>query len=205
MKLTNYIPKCYQHIPALAACSYPWEITNSLKKIIEEHLQTLSLANYTINGTIAIHKQARIEPNVTIREFVIIEAGSVVKAGSYLREGVYIGSGASVGANCEIKQSIIFEQSRIAHLNYVGNSIIGEDVNLEAGAILANHFNERTDKTISVILDGKMVHTGAVKFGSLVGDACRIGANAVLNPGTILEKGAVVGRLTHVDQVSQSK
>lgn len=49
-----------------------------------------------------------------------MEAGSVVKAGSYLREGVYIGRNASVGANCEIKQSIIFHESRIAHLNYVG-------------------------------------------------------------------------------------
>ena len=204
MDLSHYISQCYQLIPLLREYNYPWEITNNLKGIIERLLQTLSQQDYHIEGTVAIHKGASVEPNVTIREFVVIEEGSTVKAGSYLREGVYIGRGASVGANCEIKQSIIFDKSRIAHLNYVGNSIIGEDVNMEAGSVLANHFNERKDKNITVVLNGSLVSTGTTKFGSLLGDECRIGANAVLNPGTVMPKQSIVGRLTHIDQVGSN-
>ena len=54
----------------------------------------------------------------------------------------------------EIKAELIFARSAAAHRNYVGDSIIGQDVNLEAGAVLANHFNERTDKRDFVRVDG---------------------------------------------------
>ncbi len=57
---------------------------------------------------------------------------------------------------------------------------------------------------MTVILDGQLIETGVTKFGALVGDDCKIGANAVLSPGTILAKGTVVGRLQLVDQGWQS-
>jgi acetyltransferase-like isoleucine patch superfamily enzyme len=71
----------------------------------------------------------------------------------------------------------------------------------EAGAVLANHFNERRDKQVSVWLDGQVVPTGLTKFGALIGDGCRIGANAVTSPGTLLPPGNVVPRLGLVDQL----
>jgi NDP-sugar pyrophosphorylase family protein len=188
-------------MPLLKEYQQPWAITNDMKAIIEKLIPMLSKGDYHINGHVAIHKKAVVEEHVVLKDHIIIEEGSIIKSGSYIRVGVYIGKGVSVGANCEIKQSLIFKDSRIAHLNYVGNSIIGEDVNLEAGAVLANHFNEREDKNIVVLIDGRRVSTGATKFGSLLGDHCRIGANAVLNPGTILDSHSIVERLTHVNQL----
>lgn len=202
--LSIYIADFYREIPDLRLYESPWMITERLGYIIQDIIPTLSPADYHISGTIAIHKQAEIEQGATIREHTIIGQGSVVKAGAYLRNGVYLAKNVSIGANCEIKQSIIFKHSRIAHLNYVGNSLIGEDVNIEAGAVLANHFNERINKQIEVLLDGRRFMTNATKFGSLLGDGCRIGANAVLNPGTILAKASIVERLTHLDQLRQN-
>lgn len=201
MNLSDYIVNIYQEVPLLKEYITPWKITNDMKDIIQKMLSTLSYQDYRIIGSIAIHKSAIIEENVVLKSNIIIEEGSVIKSGSYLREGVYIGKNVTVGANCEVKQSILFNYSRIAHLTYVGNSIIGEDVNLEAGAVLANHFNERKDKEIVVLIDEKKVITKATKFGSLLGDGCRIGANSVLNPGTILKRGSVVDRLTHINQL----
>ena len=66
--------------------------------------------------------------------------------------------------------------------------------------MLANHFNERADKQISVRIDGQVVATGLTKFGGLIGDGSRIGANAVTSPGTLLPPGSVVPRLGLVDQ-----
>jgi UDP-N-acetylglucosamine diphosphorylase / glucose-1-phosphate thymidylyltransferase / UDP-N-acetylgalactosamine diphosphorylase / glucosamine-1-phosphate N-acetyltransferase / galactosamine-1-phosphate N-acetyltransferase len=76
-------------------------------------------------------------------------------------------------------------------------------VNLEAGVVLANHYNERQDRSISVLRHGTAVPTGRVKFGAVLGDGCRLGANSVTSPGTLLPPGAIVPRLTLVDQLAR--
>jgi len=65
-----------------------------------------------------------------------------------------------VGPSCEVKASCVFRGSALAHLNYVGDSLIGAGVYLEAGAVLANHFNERRDKQIAVVFAARLVQTG---------------------------------------------
>ena len=200
MDLSNYFENYYSFLPGLEAHNYPWDTIHNLSQILEKVIQELPKEEYIIKNGIAIHKSAIIEKYVTIKEIAIIGEKSVVKAGAYLRGGTFIGKSVNIGANSEIKQSMIFDHSRIAHLNYVGNSIIGEDVNLEAGSILANHFNERKNKNIKLIINESIIETNLVKFGSLIGDGSRIGANAVLNPGTALRKRSVVGRLVHIDQ-----
>lgn len=158
---------------------------------------------YKIQNGVAIHKTAVIGHSVTIKAPAIISANCFVGSNSYLRNSVYLAPGAKVGISCEVKTSIILEGSAIAHFNFVGDSIIGHDVNIEAGAILANHYNERQDDTVFVSVDGYRISTGLHKFGALVGDDCRIGANAVLSPGTLLKPGSVVGRLELVEQNPQ--
>lgn len=148
----------------------------------------------------AIHQTAVIGHNVTIKAPAILSENCFVGANSYLRNGVYLAPGAKVGISCEVKTSVILEGSAVAHFNFIGDSIIGHDVNIEAGAILANHYNERKDDTVFVCIDGQRVSTGLHKFGALVGDDSRIGANAVLSPGTLLKAGSIVGRLELVEQ-----
>ncbi len=80
------------------------------------------------------------------------------------------------------------------------SATIGHDVNIEAGAILCNHYNEREDDTVYVHVGGQRIFTGLHKFGSLVGDGCRIGANAVLSPGTLLMPNTIVRRLELIEQ-----
>lgn len=199
MNISEYITHI-ESIPYIKDYTFPWEIIENLKDIIIKLQALLPRDQYTVEDSIAIHNSAEIEDNVTIKPFTIIGKGCTVRAGAYLREGVLLAEDVTIGTNCEIKQSLICTGSRIAHLNYIGNSIIGEDVNIEAGAIVANHFNEREDKEITVIINGKFMKTGVTKFGSLIGDKSRIGANAVLNPGTILKQNTIVDRLTHINQ-----
>jgi NDP-sugar pyrophosphorylase family protein len=177
----------------------PWEVTECLKEIIRLKLKTLD-DDYKIADEIAIHKTAVVETGVVLKSPAIIGPGCVVGAHAYFREGVFLDRSVKIGPGCEIKNSIIFSGTAIAHFNYVGNSIIGRNVNFEAGSIAANHYNERVDKRIAVLYRGKIIDTGVNKFGSLVGDGSRIGANAVLSPGTILEKNSVVRRLELVEQ-----
>ena len=179
----------------------PWEITSSLKSIIEEMITKLGDDYVTVNN-VATHKTAVVESGAIIKAPAILGENSFVGANAYFREGVFIDANVKIGAGCEIKSSIICSNTPIAHFNYVGNSIIGRNVNFEAGSVAANHYNERTDKNISVFYNRKIISTGVTKFGSLVGDGCKIGANAVLSPGTLLVKNTIVKRLELIEQVS---
>ena len=84
--------------------------------------------------------------------------------------------------------------------NFVGDSFLGHRVNLEAGAIIANCRNELDHPTISFVHQGETVDTGVEKFGALLGDRTKLGANAVIAPGAILAPDSIVKRLSLVDQ-----
>lgn len=177
----------------------PWQVTDCLKEIIRAHLLRLG-DDYAICDGVAIHKTAVVEDGVVLKSPAIVGPNCVVGAHAYFREGVFLDQLVKIGPGCEIKNSIICSETAIAHFNYVGNSIIGRNVNFEAGSIAANHYNERTSKRISVKYRGEVLDTGVNKFGSLVGDHSKIGANAVLSPGTILECNSIVKRLELVEQ-----
>jgi NDP-sugar pyrophosphorylase family protein len=180
----------------------PWQVTDDLPNILEELISKLG-NDYTITGNVAVHKMAVIEQGVVLKGPLVVSENCFIGANAYLRGGVYVGSSAKIGPGSEIKQSIIFSNTSLAHFNYVGDSIIGSHVNFEAGAVIANHYNERGDKKISVLVDSKIIETGVEKFGALVGDHSRIGANAVLSPGTILLSNTIIKRLELVEQLKK--
>lgn len=196
----------YTKLPQLLSGSIsidepPWELTAKLPSIIEQIIQSLTASEFESRGGIVVHKTAVIEAGVTLKPPILILAHCFIATGSYLRGGVLLDQHVKIGPGVELKSSALGKRSAAAHFNFVGDSIIGEDVNIEAGAILANHFNEREDKEIVVRAGGRLIRTGVLKFGSLLGDGVKIGANSVLSPGTILERNAVVPRLTCVEQV----
>lgn len=200
---TKMLPYYLSHFPSLlshVAERLPWEITASLKATLEQLIPELGEA-YRVQDGIAVHHTALIEPGVTLKAPVVIGPDCFVGAHAYFREGVLLDESVKIGPGCEIKTSVICSVTAIAHFNYVGNSIIGQQVNLEAGAIVANHYNERTQKEIRVLHQERIIETGVKKFGAIVGDHSKIGANAVLSPGTLLEKHSIVERLQLIEQI----
>lgn len=104
-----------------------------------------------------------------------------------------------IGHATEIKHSIVLSNTALAHLNYVGDSILGSGVNLSGGATLANWRFDKKD--ITVRGEGFEIPTGMEKLGSIIGDESFIGVNAVINPGTILSKKTLVFPLVSVKGV----
>jgi len=178
----------------------PWDITMQINKFILAILSGVQ-SDYIIKNGVALHNSAIIEEGAVIKGPAVISDACFIGAGAYLRDGVFLGPNVSIGPGCEIKSSILFNGTRIAHFNFIGDSLIGNDVNFEAGAVIANHYNERNDKIIQVKYKSELISTGIEKFGALVGDHSRIGANSVLSPGTILNKNSIVKRLELVEQV----
>lgn len=199
--LATYLSGLSSALPELVSRS-PWSIPASLSAVLIEKINSLS-GDFKTDHGVAIHKTATIEVGAVLKGPLIISANCFVGAHAYLRGGVFLGDGVSVGPGCEIKSSVVLAGSALAHFNFVGDSLIGSDVNMEAGSVIANHYNERRDKTISVIIDDVRTSIGVRKFGAIVGDGCRIGANAVLSPGTVLAPRRIVRRLELVEQCPQ--
>ena len=150
-----------------------------------------------------------IEDGVTIKGDVFVSEGAIIKSGTYIEGSVWIGEGAIIGPNAyirgatmldvrtkggaasEVKNSIIMEGAKVPHHNYVGDSIIGRNVNLGSGTKIANL---RLDKgEIAVEYDGKKINTGRRKFGAVLGDNVSTGINSAINVGTIIGTDSVVG------------
>jgi NDP-sugar pyrophosphorylase family protein len=193
--ISNFSAAFPEHKMAL-----PWLVTKNLTNILSEKITSLN-NDYLIQNGAAIHKTAIVEEGAILKAPLIIGKNCWVGAHAYLRDGVYLGENTRVGPGCEVKSTIMMANSAVAHFNFVGDSIIGSFVNFEAGSVIANHYNEREDKQISVLVNNELVSTYTEKFGALVGDYAKIGANAVLSPGTMLPKNAVVKRLELVQQL----
>lgn len=198
IQINRYIRQFNVHFPGLKQDA-PWSVTTNIGKILLDKIKTLN-SDFKIFNEMAIHKSVIIDSHAIVKGPAIISAGCFIGAHSYLRGGIFMDENVSVGPGCEVKTSFLFSRSALGHFNFVGDSLIGSGVNLEAGAVIANHYNERAEKNIIVVADGKSHATGVEKFGALVGDHSKIGANAVLSPGTILLPGTIVSRLQLIDQ-----
>ena len=178
----------------------PWDLVAQAPRITRELLAGLASAEFAIDAEVAVHRSATVETGAVLKGPLVIGPGCFVAAGAYLRGGNWLGAGCIVGPGAELKSSFMLAGSKLAHFNFVGESVLGSDVNLEAGSIVCNYRNERADREVHVWLGGMRLATGQPKFGALIGDGCRIGANAVLAPGALLRPATVVGRGQLLDQ-----
>ena len=158
------------------------------------------LANAVGEDGVWVDPTARIEAGAVIKGPCWIGPGCFGAATAYLRGGVWLERDCIVGPGSELKSSMMFAQSKLAHLNFIGDSLIGTDVNIEAGAIIANYRNEMQDKQIRIRYGKQVLECNVEKFGALVGDGARLGANAVIAPGALIKPGEQISRLSLVDQ-----
>jgi len=113
-----------------------------------------------------------------------------------IREGVILGNNVHIGFAVELKNCIIMNNTHVAHINYVGDAIIGQNVNVSGGAMFANF--RLDNKSVTVKMGDQRIETGLDKFSAVVGDGTWLGVNSVLNPGTILGKNSKTYPLTSV-------
>jgi NDP-sugar pyrophosphorylase family protein len=198
LRIEDYVAGLFAEFPFVPRELAPWDIVARLPGLIAALGDVAGFLQ--LEPGIYVGPGATIETGAVIKPPALIGDGCFVAAFAYLRGGVALGRGASIGPGCEVKASLLLSGAALAHLNFVGESIVGAGANVEAGAVIANHWNERGDEPVVVHDSGRRIATGTTKFGALVGDFCCIGANAVLSPGTLLPPRTVVGRLQLIDQ-----
>lgn len=168
----------------------PWEL---LGVALERALEALPSGRiesacgpdvHLAGDRIVVERGVRIGPGTVIEGPAYIAEGCTIRPGAYLRGGVWLEAGSLVGASSEVKHSILLAGAKAPHLAYVGDSVLGRDVNLGAGTILSNFRHDGAE--IVLPADGEHVSTGLRKLGALLGDGVQTGCNCVLHPGAVV-------------------
>ena len=140
--------------------------------------------NVTIEPYVVIGKKVKINNSVIIHSFSHLENTKIennVKVGPYarVRPGVVLKSGSRIGNFVEVKKSIIGRGSKVSHLSYIGDSNLGNNVNIGAGTITCNY-------------DGKKKHKTNIKNGAFIGSNTSFVAPVIINENSIVGAGSVI-------------
>ncbi len=183
-----------EHSAIFEGCTYAWDALKKIEAYLAANLKP-ELRN-KCEGRAFIGKQVFIGEGTVVEDGVMIKGPAIIgkncsiRHNAYLRENVIIGDGCVVGNSSELKNALLFNGAQVPHFNYVGDSILGHKAHLGAGVKISNL--KMTPGNIFVEVDGVPSDTGLRKFGALLGDGAEAGCNAVLNPGCILGRGAIV-------------
>ncbi|MEJ2249329.1 MAG: sugar phosphate nucleotidyltransferase [Candidatus Lokiarchaeota archaeon] len=179
----------------------PWQIFDANKYILDN-------LKREING--------EIEKNVFLQGKIHIGNGTIVKSGTYIQGPCYIGRNSRIGPNAflrpysvigdnchigisEVKNSVIFSDSNVPHFNYIGDSIICENVNLGAGTKVANL--RLDNENIKLMIKGKRIDSGRRKMGTIIGPNVKTGINVSIMCGKKINENAIVGAHTIINEI----
>jgi len=183
-----------EHGALFEGCAFAWDALKRIQSYLETNLRP-GLHN-RCEGEIYVGKQVFIGEGTVVEDGAMIKGPAIIgkncqiRHNAYIRENVIVGDGCTVGNACELKNSVLFNNAVVPHFNYVGDSILGWKAHLGAGVKISNF--KMTPGNILITVDGRQIDTGLRKFGALLGDRAEVGCNAVLNPGTIIGRDAIV-------------
>lgn len=164
---------------------HPWQFIDVNEQIVSSlgkpnYLGDVSPAAH-IDGILHVGEGSKILPGVVIEGNIVIGKNCKVGPNCYLRGSTTIGDNAHIGQAVEIKNSIIGHGSSVGHLSYVGDSVIGNQVNFGAGTITSNLRHDGLNHRSMV--EGALTDTGRRKLGAIVGDGTHTGILTAIYPG----------------------
>lgn len=175
----------------------PWEWVSRIKPALKE--LDASLFQYAgeippgcaVEGEVYIHPSVVLPPFCSIEGPVYIAEGCEIRPGAFIRGNVIAGKGCVLGNSSEFKNCLLLDGVQVPHFSYVGDSVLGNKAHLGAGVICSNLRLDQANVPVQ-LPDGARIDSGLRKLGALVGDGAEAGCNAVLNPGSILGRRALV-------------
>lgn len=174
-----------------------WEALAALPDYVRQQTQQPNIAaSAQVHPTALIAKHVVIGEGVKIGPYCVIEDFTIIGDAVTLGYGCYVRSFSIIEDNCvlghavEIKQAWLGVAVKLPHFNYIGDSILGSEVHLGGGALLANFKSDGSD--IIVTAGQNRISTGLRKFGAVLGDRAEIGAGAILNPGTLIGHDSII-------------
>ncbi len=170
--------------------AWPWELLEANRRVLESMEARVSgkiEQGVQIEGPVRVEQGATVRSGSVIEGPVLIREGATVGPNAYVRGATTIGPNAKIGHGCEVKNSILFEEAKVPHVSYVGDSVLAERVNLGAGTQVANLRHDDAD--VTALTARGPIDTARRKLGVVLGAEAKTGVNASLNVGVILGPG----------------
>ena len=175
---------------------YPWDMLKIMHDVLNTDVtSTVISKNSSIAETSIIKGPCIIEDGVSVDDFTKIIGpiylGRNTKIGtSNLVRHCMMGDDINIGFNCEIARSFFMGNTRVAHLDVILDSVIGQDCWLGGYVGTTNVLLNKT--TIRYSLDGLLVSTGLDQLGSVIGYNCAIGASTIILPGRFVPPNSTI-------------
>ncbi|MDP6612766.1 MAG: sugar phosphate nucleotidyltransferase [Candidatus Hydrothermarchaeota archaeon] len=172
----------------------PWnhlDANHAALDSMEGSIQSEAEDNVKIKGSLSLGENSIIRSGCYIEGPVFIGDDCVIGPNAYLRAYTTIGKGCKIGNGVEVKNSIIMDNTKVPHLSYVGDSVIGRNCNLGAGTKVGNL---RMDEgMVKMRVKGELVNTGRKKLGCVIGDNVKTGLNVMINAGRKIGQSSLIG------------
>jgi len=152
-----------------------------LEDIMDRGVTIIDPRNTYIEHGVKIEKDTVIYPYTFIENNVKIGSNCAIGPFARLRPGTSIGDKVGIGNFVEIVRSSIGEETKIRHQCYIGDAVIGKNVNIGAGTIVANYDGKEKHKTI--IEDNAFIGTGTILIAPV-----KIGKGAVTGAGSVVTR-----------------
>ncbi|HTJ00641.1 MAG TPA: DapH/DapD/GlmU-related protein [Dongiaceae bacterium] len=183
-----------EHAALFEGVEFAWEVLAKIKAYVAAQakpvLKNRCEGRAYIGDLVFIGEGTVVEDGAMIKGPAIIGKNCQIRHNAYIRDHVIVGDGCVVGNSCELKNVLLFNGCQVPHFNYLGDSILGYKAHVGAGVIASNL--KSLPGNVTVEKDGVPFDTGLRKFGALIGDHAEVGCNSVLNPGSIIGRGAVI-------------
>lgn len=191
--LQNFIDQgnemAFEEITSWQNLTYPWDLLKANRRLLDSMSDNSGEipSQAIVSGTLILGKNSHIKSNVCIEGPVVIGDNCIIGPNTYLRAGTVIGNNCHIGSFVEIKNSIIMDNTSVPHLNYLGDSVVGQGCNFGAGTKVANL---RLDEREIIVRD---IPIGAKKLGAIIGDNVKTGINASINVASFIGNNTFIG------------
>ena len=175
---------------------HPWEILTANKMIMDSWGESSIAKTATLEANVTLQGIVKIGEGVLIKAGAVIEGPCSIGCGSYIGNNSLVRSYTSVGKNCEVgsgvelKNCVVMDSSQIGRLSFIGDSVLGENVDIGSGCMTINRTVDW--KPISVQNRKGQVSTNMSKLGAFLGDGVVVGAGNMIQPGTVVHSGKIV-------------
>ena len=164
--------------------TYPWNLLEANKTFLNDvkrKIDSKPEKGVTLKGKIQIGKNTTLRAGTYIEGPAVIGDNCDLGPNCYIRPHTSIADNCRIGASVEVKNCIVMENSKIGHLSYLGDSVIGKGSNIGAGFIVANLRHDGQE--IKSMVNGKLISTQRAKQGVIMGEGVKTGIGTLVYPG----------------------
>ncbi len=195
----------FQHNSLVDNDAWVWNMLNRLEQYLHDWFENNKpqqsgkiAATARFYGDVSVGEGTVVEDGVVVYGPAIIGKDCEIRHSAYIRGQAILGDNAILGHASELKHSIMLDHAKAPHFAYLGDSIIGNHVNLGAGTKLSNlavsseKDADGSRPTIKISINDEIIDTGLSKLGAIIGDQSQTGCNSVTNPGCLIGKNNLV-------------